>query len=50
MDRRGREASLPWWASNLNKRSMVLDLEARQGQSTFRRLVETADFVLASSC
>ncbi|MBV9596091.1 MAG: CoA transferase [Chloroflexi bacterium] len=46
-DRADRECSLPWWASNLNKRSVVLDLEAT-GQSTFRRLVETADFVLES--
>ena len=47
-DRPDRESSLPWWASNLNKRSIVLDLETRRGQATFRRLVETADFVLES--
>src|SRR5215470_16966863 len=47
-DRPDRESSLAWWASNLNKRSIVLDLEAPPDQSTFRRLVETADFVLES--
>src|SRR5579864_3144419 len=47
-DRLDRESSLPWWASNLNKRSVVLDIEAVDGQSRFRRLVETADFVLES--
>ncbi len=47
-DRADRELSLPWWASNLNKRSVVLDLEAPRGQSAFRRLVSTADFVLES--
>src|SRR5919206_1361727 len=47
-DRADRESSLPWWASNLNKRSMVLNLESPAGQSTFRELVETADFVLES--
>src|SRR5438477_9768933 len=47
-DRADRESSLAWWASNLNKRSIVLDLEAPRGQTTFRRLVESADFVLES--
>ena len=47
-DRPDRESSLPWWASNLNKRSVVLDLESPEGRSAFRGLVETADFVLES--
>lgn len=47
-DRADNESSLAWWASNLNKRSVVLDLEAADGQSTFRRLVASADFVLES--
>src|SRR6188768_1920886 len=42
------EASLAWWASNLNKRSMALDLESEDGRAMFRRLVATADFVLES--
>src|SRR5579859_6625893 len=45
-DRPDPEASLPWWASNLNKRGITLDLRAGEGQALFRRLVETADFVL----
>jgi crotonobetainyl-CoA:carnitine CoA-transferase CaiB-like acyl-CoA transferase len=47
-DRPDPEASLPWWASNLNKRGITLDLHAAQGQALFRRLVQTADFVLES--
>src|SRR5579884_2719747 len=47
-DRPDPEASLPWWASNLNKRSITLDLEYASGQALFRRLVQTADFVLES--
>jgi crotonobetainyl-CoA:carnitine CoA-transferase CaiB-like acyl-CoA transferase len=42
------EASLPWLASNLNKRGITLDLESELGQTQFRRLVRTADFVLES--
>jgi crotonobetainyl-CoA:carnitine CoA-transferase CaiB-like acyl-CoA transferase len=42
------ENSLQWWASNLNKRSVVLDLEQSDGHAQFRRLVQTADFVLES--
>src|SRR5579859_6723682 len=41
-------ASLPWWASNLNKRSITLDLATVAGQDRFRCLVLTADFVLES--
>src|SRR3954452_15581513 len=47
-DQPDRETSLPWWASNLNKRSVVLDLESPDGREAFRRLVRTADFVLES--
>src|SRR5579864_255175 len=47
-DRADRESSLAWWASNLNKRSVVLDLEAPRDQTTFRRLVASADFILES--
>src|ERR1043165_5964770 len=45
-DRPDLEGSLPWWASNLNKRGITLDLETEEGQGLFRRLVATADFVL----
>jgi crotonobetainyl-CoA:carnitine CoA-transferase CaiB-like acyl-CoA transferase len=47
-DRADRESSLPWWASNLNKRSIVLDLESETGRDAFRGLVRKADFVLES--
>src|SRR5689334_18397248 len=47
-DRTDRESSLAWWAANLNKRSIVLDLELSHAQSTFRRLAASADFVLES--
>jgi crotonobetainyl-CoA:carnitine CoA-transferase CaiB-like acyl-CoA transferase len=47
-DRPDLEGSLPWWASNLNKRGITLDLETEEGQGLFRRLVATADFVLES--
>ena len=43
-----REGSLAWWASNVNKRSVMLDLSDVEGQSHFRRLVQTTDFVLES--
>ena len=42
------EKSLFWFAYNYNKRGITLDIEAAQGQEIFRRLVETADFVIES--
>ena len=42
------EKSLYWFAFNTNKRSITLNIETRQGQDLFRKLVETADFVLES--
>src|SRR3954452_8318256 len=33
------DSSLPWWASNLNKRSIILDLDSDSGRGVFRRLV-----------
>ncbi len=47
-DRPDPEMSLAWWASNLNKRGITLDLERTQDQAAFLRLVKTADFVLES--
>jgi crotonobetainyl-CoA:carnitine CoA-transferase CaiB-like acyl-CoA transferase len=47
-DRADRESSLAWWAANLNKRSVVLDLESTYGRDVLRGLVRTADFVLES--
>ncbi|MBV9580423.1 MAG: CoA transferase, partial [Chloroflexi bacterium] len=49
-DRPDPEASLAWWASNVNKRGITLDLESAEGQAAFRQLVGTADFVLESFC
>ncbi|MBI4498391.1 MAG: CoA transferase [Chloroflexi bacterium] len=42
------ERSLPWLAFNLNKRSITLNLACVDGQALFRRLVQSADFVLES--
>jgi crotonobetainyl-CoA:carnitine CoA-transferase CaiB-like acyl-CoA transferase len=42
------EESLYWFAFNTDKRSITLNLEVRQGQDLFRKLVEKADFVLES--
>lgn len=42
------EKSLFWFAYNANKRGITLNLETRQGQDIFRRLVRSADFVLES--
>ena len=42
------ERSLYWWAYNLNKRSITLNIETSDGQEIFKRLVKTADFVIES--
>lgn len=42
------EKSLFWFAFNTNKRGITLDIESKDGQEVFRRLVKTADFVLES--
>jgi len=42
------EKSLYWFAYNLNKRGITLNIEARQGRQIFTKLVRTADFVLES--
>ena len=42
------EYSLFWWAYNVNKRSITLNIEASDGAEVFKRLVGTADFVLES--
>ena len=41
-----REGSLLFWSNNTNKRSAVLDLESAEGQETFRRLAQSADFLI----
>ncbi len=42
------QKSLFWFAFNNNKRGITLDIETLDGQCLFRRLVETADFVVES--
>jgi crotonobetainyl-CoA:carnitine CoA-transferase CaiB-like acyl-CoA transferase len=42
------ERSLAWWASNVNKRSLVLDLTDARGRGQFLSLVRAAQFVLES--
>ena len=42
------EKSLFWWALNLGKRGITLNVEDRDGQEIFKRLVASADFVIES--
>jgi benzylsuccinate CoA-transferase BbsE subunit/naphthyl-2-methylsuccinate CoA transferase subunit len=42
------ERSLHWFAYNVNKKGITLDIETRDGQELFRRLVKKADFVIES--
>ncbi len=42
------EKSLYWWAFNLNKRGITLNIETADGKEIFKRLVKTADFVIES--
>jgi len=42
------EKSLFWWAFNTSKRGITLDIETTDGQQAFKKLVETADFVIES--
>jgi len=42
------EASLFWFAFNLNKRGITLNLETEDGKAIFRRLASTADIVIES--
>ena len=42
------EKSLFWWAYNVNKRGITLNLETAEGREIFSRLVASADFVIES--
>lgn len=42
------ERSLYWFQMNAGKRSITLNLDSADGRTLFRRLVETADFVVES--
>jgi crotonobetainyl-CoA:carnitine CoA-transferase CaiB-like acyl-CoA transferase len=43
-----KEKSLFFFAYNMNKRSITLNIETRDGQEIFKRLVKTADFIIES--
>lgn len=40
------EKSLHWFTYNTNKKSITLDIQTREGQKLFKRLAETADFLV----
>ncbi|MFC1820256.1 CaiB/BaiF CoA transferase family protein [Thermodesulfobacteriota bacterium] len=42
------EKSLYWFAYNMNKRGITLDLETSEGLDSFTKLVEGADFIIES--
>ena len=42
------EKSLYWFAYNMNKRGVTLDINKADGQEVFKRLVKTADVVIES--
>jgi benzylsuccinate CoA-transferase BbsE subunit len=42
------EKSLYWFAYNMNKRGITLNIETAEGQELFNKLVQSADFVIES--
>ena len=44
----GSARSLFYWASNLGKRAITLDIKVKPGQKLFKRLVKTADVLVES--
>ena len=42
------EKSMSWWAFNVNKRGITLNIEKREGRRLLRGLVEKADFLIES--
>ena len=42
------EKSLHWFAFNLNKRGVTLDIETEEGRDVFKEMVRNADFVIES--
>jgi crotonobetainyl-CoA:carnitine CoA-transferase CaiB-like acyl-CoA transferase len=42
------EKSLYWWAFNINKRGITLDIETADGREIFKRLARTADVIIES--
>ena len=43
-----QEKSLYWFAYNLNKRGITLDIETADGQQILNRLIKKADFIIES--
>jgi len=43
-----REKSLYWFAHNVGKRGITLNIESPKGQDIFRKLANTADFIIES--
>jgi crotonobetainyl-CoA:carnitine CoA-transferase CaiB-like acyl-CoA transferase len=48
-DEPGPDRSLRWWGANAGKRSVTIDLDASVGAATLRRLIASADVVIAGS-
>lgn len=42
------EKSLSWFAFNLNKRGVTLNIESADGKALFKRLLKTSDFLIES--
>jgi crotonobetainyl-CoA:carnitine CoA-transferase CaiB-like acyl-CoA transferase len=42
------QKNLNWFAYNLNKRGITLDLETAEGKTLFKKLAKTSDFVIES--
>ena len=47
-DEHDPEKSLLWWAYNTGKRSITLDIKAKDGRDIFLDLVKKSDFVIES--
>lgn len=48
-DEPGVDRSLRWWAGNVGKRSVTIDLTSPAGQRTIDELIATADIVISGS-
>jgi crotonobetainyl-CoA:carnitine CoA-transferase CaiB-like acyl-CoA transferase len=47
-DEPGADRSLRWWSANIGKRGVTIDLDTSDGVETLRRLIGTADIVIAA--
>ncbi|WP_082945476.1 CoA transferase [Mycobacterium sp. E2733] len=48
-DRSGPDTSLRWWAGNVGKRSVAVDLDAAPGVAALRGLISSADIVISGA-